>query len=226
MKRQMALFLSFCCLCFASSISGAQDAVATAAREELTEKVGTLSARVESLEQEIHAFQNRITKLSEENFQMRGELDRLKKGNENEKILERLNRLQDAIKQVDEARLDDNKKAAAKLAVFQAAMDKGFRSLSSQPALQIEKRAPAPSGDDGPKNTVKTPPSNSKNNIEPPAGSSEYTIKKGDTLSSIVGGLRAQNYKVSQKQVEDVNPGVNWGKLRVGQKIVIPPPAP
>jgi len=29
-----------------------------------------------------------------------------------------------------------------------------------------------------------------------------------------------------QKQVEEVNPGVNWGRLRVGQKIVIPPPAP
>jgi LysM repeat protein len=30
---------------------------------------------------------------------------------------------------------------------------------------------------------------------------------------------------VSRKQVMDANPDVDWGKLKIGQKIVIPRPA-
>jgi LysM repeat protein len=31
--------------------------------------------------------------------------------------------------------------------------------------------------------------------------------------------------KITMKQVQDANPGVNWNRLRIGQKIVIPTPA-
>ncbi|MDB6057278.1 MAG: hypothetical protein JWO95_1122, partial [Verrucomicrobiales bacterium] len=31
--------------------------------------------------------------------------------------------------------------------------------------------------------------------------------------------------KISQSQVQAANPNVNWNRLRVGQKIVIPAPA-
>jgi LysM repeat protein len=30
---------------------------------------------------------------------------------------------------------------------------------------------------------------------------------------------------VTQKQMMDANPGVNWNRLRIGQKIFIPAPA-
>jgi LysM repeat protein len=40
-----------------------------------------------------------------------------------------------------------------------------------------------------------------------------------------VAALQKQGLKVTQKQIMDANPGVNWSKLRIGQKIFIPSPA-
>ena len=45
----------------------------------------------------------------------------------------------------------------------------------------------------------------------------EYEIKKGDSLAKISG-----QFKKTVKEIQDANPGVDWGKLKVGQKIKIP----
>ena len=50
----------------------------------------------------------------------------------------------------------------------------------------------------------------------------EYTIQSGDTLSGLVLKLRKQGMNVTQKQLKDANPDVNWDKLKVKQKIFIP----
>jgi LysM repeat protein len=49
------------------------------------------------------------------------------------------------------------------------------------------------------------------------AGASEYTIVKGDYLSTV-----AKKFHVSIKAIEDANPSVDSRKLKVGQKIHIP----
>ena len=48
----------------------------------------------------------------------------------------------------------------------------------------------------------------------------------GDYLLRIVKDLNAQGFKVTQKQIMDANPKVNWKNLQVGSSIFIPQPAP
>ncbi|MCX6927632.1 MAG: LysM peptidoglycan-binding domain-containing protein, partial [Verrucomicrobia bacterium] len=52
-----------------------------------------------------------------------------------------------------------------------------------------------------------------------PAGATEYTIAKGDTLDKIHNNLH-----VSVKAIIEANPGIEPKKLKVGQKIHIPAP--
>jgi len=49
------------------------------------------------------------------------------------------------------------------------------------------------------------------------AGKDEYVVKGGDTGTKIA---TATGFSV--KQLEAVNPGVDWTKLKVGQKLKLP----
>ena len=53
-----------------------------------------------------------------------------------------------------------------------------------------------------------------------PAGVTEYAIAKDDILANI-----AKKFHVSLKAITDANPGIQPTKLKIGQKIHIPPPA-
>jgi|SRR6185503_6657653 LysM repeat protein len=66
-----------------------------------------------------------------------------------------------------------------------------------------------------PQNTTVAPPVPEA----PTSGFTEHTILKGDTFSSL--GLK---YKVGYKAIADANSGVDPGKLKIGQKVRIPPP--
>jgi LysM repeat protein len=48
---------------------------------------------------------------------------------------------------------------------------------------------------------------------------SEHTIIKGETFAVL-----AKKYGVGTKAIEAANPGVNPTRLKIGQKIMIPPP--
>lgn len=52
----------------------------------------------------------------------------------------------------------------------------------------------------------------------------EYVVQPGDTLSKIVKAYNDAGIKVTLKQVQDANPGLNPNALKVGQKIFIPAP--
>ena len=53
------------------------------------------------------------------------------------------------------------------------------------------------------------------------AATTEYTIAKNDTLSTI-----ATAHRVTLKALMEANPGIEPTKLQLGQKIKIPPPGP
>jgi hypothetical protein len=220
--RTMKRHLSFAFVCLSVTLFGgprdgvfAQDAVAAAAREEITESLKNLSARIERLEESNHSYQSRIEKLERENYRLRDELDRQKSRNENAATMDKITRLQDAIKQVDEARLDDNKKVFAEIAKFRTVLEKTARGLATPPpSVEREPQRPTP-----------PPPSNNEQGKAPENGY-KYAIKKGDTLTGIIAALKAEGYKVTRKQMEDANPKVNWDKLQVGKEIFIPPPSP
>jgi LysM repeat protein len=57
--------------------------------------------------------------------------------------------------------------------------------------------------------------------LVPPANATEHTIAKGETF-----GILAKKYGVSIKAIQTANPGVDSTKLKIGQKINIPPKPP
>jgi LysM repeat protein len=54
--------------------------------------------------------------------------------------------------------------------------------------------------------------------VPPPVTSEDYTVIKGDTLAGI-----AKKSNVSLKALQGVNPGVDAKKLKIGQKLHLPP---
>ena len=62
-----------------------------------------------------------------------------------------------------------------------------------------------------------------------PVDGYSYTVQSGDRLDLIVKAYNAdfvkRGYKkITLRQTKEANPKVDWNRLRVGQKIVIPNP--
>jgi LysM repeat protein len=91
------------------------------------------------------------------------------------------------------------------------------------PAFVEQTNPPAPPSNPP---TAVTPPVTLPVTPEPPpavvvpAGTTEYTIVKGDILAKI-----AKNSHVSVKAITDANPSLEPAKLKIGQKIHIPAPS-
>ena len=138
-------------------------------------------------------------------------MDRLKSRNESAATQESIKRLADKIEEVDKKRRDDNELVLAQL----KAIGKGLTKPAAPP------KDPAPPTVN-PKHDLPVSPPDDK----PPENGYTYKIKDNDTLVKIAKDLNAQGFKVSQKQIMDANPKVNWTRLRIGQPIFIPQPAP
>src|SRR5262249_44568990 len=76
-----------------------------------------------------------------------------------------------------------------------------------------------PVADTSPPPTVATNVDTATAPAVPAAGTTEYTIAKGDTLGTI-----AKKFHVTVKAITDANPGVEPTKLKIGQTIHIPAP--
>jgi Tfp pilus assembly protein FimV len=109
------------------------------------------------------------------------------------------------VEEVDKKRLEDNKKVMEALEGLRTFIAK---SMAAPPAARS---TPGP--------TARATPSTPKKDTE---SGYEYAVMDKDTLSGIASKLRQKNIKVSQKQIMDANPDVNWNKLHIGQKIFIP----
>jgi LysM repeat protein len=200
----MGLFL-FPAAAFAQDSPAAE----TAAREEFEANYRRMNTKIEQLEETLQAQQKKFSTLVAEIHALREQVDILKNRNESAATRESIKELAEKIEEVDKKRLADSKLIA-----------KQFESLSAKTLKPAP--APAPDNPKPDKPDKGTPP----NSSAPPEKAYAYKIKDGDTLVKIVNDLKAQNYRVTQKQIMDVNPGVNWGKLKIGQTIYIPPAMP
>lgn len=203
---------------FAAALAGAllpaspliaQETPATLAaeREEMEANYKRMSLRVEQMEDTLQNQQKRIATLVEEIHNLREHVDKLRAKGESTATQDSIKQLAEKIEEVDKKRIADNELISKKLG-----------NLGKELATTlVPKTTPLPP----PVKTEKTSPTVN----EPPEKSFAYQIKDGDTLSRIVTDLRAQGWKVTQKQVMDINPSLNWSRLRVGQMIYIPQPA-
>lgn len=203
---------------FASPASAQDSAAAAAEREEQEANYKRLNGRVEGLEETLQAQKKSMTRLLEENQALREEVDRLKNRNESAATQDSIKRLAEKIEEVDRKRIKDNELVAAKLDKLAAIGKDLNRSVAPKESTPAAPPVPTPKSDKG-----SSGPDADK---VPPEKMFTYKIKDGDTLNRIVRDLRAQGYKVTQKQVMDANPKVNWSRLSIGQTVLIPPSTP
>ena len=185
--------------------SGAQDpsAVAAAHREEMENNFKRMGAKMEQLEDSLRSQQQRISSLDAEIHSLRNEVDRLKTRNESAATQDSIKRLADKIEEVDKKRIADND-----LIILQL---KSIGKTITKSVIPSEPR-PEPT----------TSKQNSTEQTGPPEDSLAYKVKDGDTLSRIIINLRAIKVNVTQKQVMEANPKVDWKRLQIGQTIYIP----
>jgi len=205
MQRNNLLIGLLAGLLAAACPTGAQDtgAAAAAEREEREANYKRMLLKMEGIEESLQAQSKRIATLGNEINGLREDVDRLKSRNDSVATQESFKRLAEKIEEVDKKRLADSESVTKRLKEIGKSVNKMADLPTAAP--------PAP---------AKPEPST------PPKESYSYKIKDGDTLVRIVTDLRAQGYKITQKQIMDANAGVNWNRLKVGQTVIIPAPTP
>lgn len=216
MKRILILtgWLAGALGCLAPVAAQETPAATIAAREEAEANAKRLNAKVEQLEETFQAQAKRMNALVDEIHSLRTEVDRLRNRNESAATQDSIRRLADKIEEVDKKRQADNELVLAQL----KAIGKGL----SKPIQPREPVAEPPAARPKTSETPAPP----KGNSTTPENGFTYNIKDGDTLVRIVKDLKAINVVTTQKQIMDANPTVNWNKLKIGQAIFIPQPAP
>jgi len=170
---------------------------AFAEREEARERYKRMSAKIEDLENTIQTYNQQFQKMEAEIHRLRSELSKPREGGVDASALAEVRR---KIEIVDKAREADQENVM-----------KEFARLRKELLGAVTK---APKSNSGSTSPTPTPQTSEKG--------LEYSIREGDTLGKLVVALNKQGVKVSQKQVEQANPGVKWDKLKIGQKIFIP----
>lgn len=210
MKRNLLLHTLMASVILATAAPvPAQDSVAATAaeREEREANYRRMSALIEQLQETLQSQQRRMNTLVEEVHNLREQVDRLKNKAESTATTEAIKQLATKIEEVDTKRQKDNELVYKKIS-----------ALGKEVATTL---APKDPGILTPPK-VENKPAAPKEPAGPPENAMAYKIKDGDTLSRIVTDLRAINVKVTQKQIMDANPKVNWNKLRIGQTVFIP----
>jgi Skp family chaperone for outer membrane proteins len=182
-------------------------------RREIEDSIKELKGKIADLETATQSFQKQIDKLEQELARLREELSSTRNNNATAALEERVKRLSDSITEVDKKRQADNEKLTQYIEKSFSRLEK---SISVPPPPRPSASPPSSPSKTGPGGNKAAAPSGNEKVLE-------YTVQPGDTLSGIVAKVRKEaGLKVTQKQVMDVNPNVNWNRLQVRQKIYIP----
>ena len=202
MKRHFIWVLAAMLASTLPPLGAATPLEAHAAREELIDFIKTTQSRLRDMEQALQSQQRRITQLEDENRNLRVELTKVSRNNPAAGLEEDIKQLEKAIQEVDRKRLSDANSVDEKMAKVERIVTNMGKTAQSARSARA---------------TTPTP------RISSTAKTYEYEVEPGDYLVKILSKLKSQTgVTVSQKAVEDANPGVQWKRLQVGQKLVIP----
>ena len=166
------------------------------------ERLDKLSGRIEDLTAAQESIKKQLNDLAKDLADLR---DQLAKPTANYARPEDLNRLGEAIKDVDRKRMEDADKIHAELLKLRDLLRAPLTSPKQKPvSLPKDNTAPEP------------PPSDAK--VFP------YVIQSGDTLDAIVQAYKEKHIKVTVAEILKANPGLKPERLIVGKKIYIPAP--
>ena len=203
---------------FAAGVLRGADAVALAAQQEALENYKRLSATMEELQTSQMAQQKQISAIASEVSKLREEMVR---NNNSASFQESLRQLEKQILKVDENRVADNKEIQMAL----ERLGKAIKDMPAPPAMRAPVRSgepPATSGNGG--RTGSKPSANPSHALEEGVGF-EYTVQAGDHhLGVIVKRYNDEKIPVTARSIMNANPTVDWNRLKIGQKIVIPKP--
>jgi len=180
----------------------AQDnpAAAAVAREEAESRYQRLSSRIDDLEVSFQKFQKDLDKLESEIRGLRDQVSRAADHSSGAASQESIKRLADAIEEVDRKRVKHQENVDSALREMEKLIVKG--------------------GGSAPRNTK--PPANPPD-VQGSGKGYDYTIRSGDNPTKIAAALREQKgLKITSSQIIAANPGVDWTRLKIGQKIFIP----
>lgn len=169
------------------------------------ERLNKLSGRIEDLTAGQEVLKKQLADLAKDIESLR---EQSAKPNTSNARQEDLNRLAEAVKEVDRKRLDDAEKTHAELLKLRQVLEAPVKSSPKPARTKAPKDAPATSG------------------AAVPDKGFEYVVKSGDTLDAIVQAYREKNIKVTVSQIVAANPGLKPERLKVGQKVFIPAPQP
>ncbi|MGP8235720.1 MAG: hypothetical protein ACLQVW_09945 [Limisphaerales bacterium] len=213
MKR-VVVFLALAPLLLAVS-ANSQDrttptnaASALAAKEGADERYQRMSADIQALQAANEALQNKLSQVTAQLLELRNQQAQAAS---NSNVQDQLKLLADKITEVDRKRQEDKEAISEEIRKSMNGLEK---SLTSNPA---------PSHVQPIANTEAATAAAEKGFL--------YVIQSGDKLALIVKSYNA-DFKskgmkpITLRQAMEANPGVDWGRLKVGQKIVIPRPEP
>lgn len=209
MKRYAYVATVLACLA-AAPMPGQDTPTALAEKQEIETRFKDITAKLENLDETIQAYQKRLDRLTKEIEAVRDEIAQLKSNNSlNTATQKSLETLAEKVKEVDNKRIADNEKVMT-------ALEKLGKSFSDRTTSPV--RSPGPASP--------TPSTTASHRGDKEKGW-EYTVVSGDNPAVIASKLRKQGINISANQIMSANPGVNWYKLKIGQKIFVPePPAP
>jgi hypothetical protein len=184
-------------------------AASVAAREDAEDRYKRVAADLQAVQSDNEALHARITALEQEMKAVREAQARPA----DTSVQDELKRLAEKIQEVDKKRLEDKDVISEEI---RKSIGRLESSLGSATATIREPKPKAP----------KAPVVVDSAALDK---AYSYTVQSGDRLDLIVKAYNA-DFKskgmktITLKQTMELNPTVNWSRLRVGQKIVIPRP--
>lgn len=185
-----------------------------AAREEAEERYKRMAADLQAVQSDNEALHAKIASLEQQIQNLR---DAQAKPVDNSAVQGQLKLLAQKIEEVDKKRLEDKDTISDEI---RKSIGKLESTLQGVPALPTRES-----------HDTHEPRPKVASTVDSPAieNGYSYPISSGDRLDLIVKAynkdFRARGLKtITMKQVREANPNVNWNRLLVGQKIVIPRP--
>jgi septal ring factor EnvC (AmiA/AmiB activator) len=172
-------------------------------RQDLDERFKQIASDIQSLQESNMRLMKKLEKVSEDMDSLR---EQMAKSKPDLATQDDVKKLAEKILDLDTLRKSDNKVIEEKIIEL---------------AKLIAKAPPVVE----PKHTVKPPVQETKTPDKEEKGY-KYSVKKGDTLVKIVAACNKEGIKVTAKQIETANPGLNVSRLQIGQEIFIPSSAP
>ncbi len=210
MKRAFFLIgISLCLLRLPASAQDATRAALAASQQESEERYKRMAADLESLRDANMVLQKRVASLEEELQKTRAEVAHQAN---NSNVQDDLKKLAERIQEVDKKRESDKEVISEEIKTSIAKLKNAVLANGGGTARSA------------PQKTV-TPEADASN-----AETFTYEIKPNNTLGAIVMAYNEEFKKkgwktITKKQVMAANPNVNWDRLLIGQKILIPKPA-